>query len=694
MRLCTLLLLASATFAQGLVLPEGTRERDPIALGEHRVEAKIQDQLAAVTVEQTFRNKTGLQLEGTYLFPLPEGASVSDFAMTMGGKMVTGEILDADRARSIYRSIVQRSRDPGLLEYLGKGLFRARVFPIEPDGEIKIRLNYQQILPETGGATEFRYPLRNRMRAGSVLVDLQYQSSVDLKTVFCPSHSVSVERGGERTARVTYESSRRRPERNMVVYFGRNEDELGFSLLSHKPGAEDGTFLSVFAPKVAVRPDRAIPRDVLYILDRSGSMQGEKMRQAKRALQYGVGLLRKQDRFNLIAFASDWRHFKREFVPATDAARKQAGGWIARLDARGGTALEAALASGLRRGTKERLFLVVLLTDGRPTVGIKDPETILEQVKKANKFDARVFTFGVGEDLDVRLLDRIAEATRGARDYVAPDEEIATVTGRFFRKIDQPVLADLEVEFGEGVGQIYPRRLPDLFAGDQLILLGRYAKAGARTVRVSGTCGGGRMTYEFGVTFLDKEHSSYLPRLWAQRKVAFLLDEIRLHGPNKELVDEIRELGVRYSLVTPYTAGLVVDEHGRPNGGVPPGLRAPTDPEAPPPPPSDSGGASGPTTPGSPVFYSKELKKAKRDAVIRDSARIKAIADKTFRMDARGRWVDAAWDETTEPKVIEAFSDAYFDLIDKSEKIAKYLALGERVLFVFEGKPYEIVPEK
>jgi Ca-activated chloride channel family protein len=690
MRLCILLLFASTTFAQGLVLPEGTRGSDPIALGEHRVEAKIQDRLAAVTVEQVFKNRTGLQLEGTYLFPLPEGASVSDFAMTMGGKMVRGEILDADRARSIYRSIVQQTRDPGLLEYLGRGLFRARVFPIEPDGEVRIRLSYQQILPETGGAVEFRYPLRNRMRAGSVLVDLRYESSVDLKTIFCPSHQVSVEREGERTARVTYESTRRRPERNMVVYFGRSEDEIGFSLLSHKPATEEGTFLSVFAPKLAVRPEEAIPRDVLYLLDRSGSMQGEKMRQAKRALQYGVGLLRKQDRFNLIAFASDWRHFKPEFVPATDAAKKQAGGWIARVDARGGTALEAALASGLRRGSKGRLFLVVLLTDGRPTVGIKDTETILEQVKKANRFDARVFTFGVGEDLDVRLLDRIAEATRGERDYVAPNEEIATVTGRFFRKIDQPVLTDLKVEFGEGVGQIYPRRLPDLFAGGQLVLMGRYAKGSSRTVRVSGRRGAERLIYEFRVTFMDEEHSPYLPRLWAQRKVAFLLDEIRLHGPDTELVNEIRDLALRYSLVTPYTAGLVVEGHRGPSGGVPPGLRAPTDPEPPPPP----GAVSGPTTPGSPIFSSKELKKAKQDAVIRESDWIKVVADKTFRMDEKGRWVDAAWDKRTEPKVIEAFSDAYFDLIDRSEKIARYLALGKRVLFVLEGKPYEIVPDE
>jgi Ca-activated chloride channel family protein len=692
MRLCTLLLLASTTFAQGLVLPEGTRGSDPIALGQHRVEAKIEDQLAAVTVEQVFTNKTGRRLEGTYLFPLPEGASVSDFAMTMGGKMVRGEILDAKRARSIYRAIVERSRDPGLLEYLGRGLFRARVFPIEPDGEIKIRLRYQQILPETRGATEFRYPLRNRMRAGSVLVDLRYEGSVDLKTIFCPSHRVSVERKGERTARVTYESTRRRPERNMVVYFGRSEDEIGFSLLSHKPGAEDGTFLSVFAPRLTVRPEEAIPRDVLYILDRSGSMQGEKMRQAKRALQYGVSLLRKQDRFNLIAFASDWRHFKPEFVPATDQLKKQAGGWIARVDARGGTALEAALASGLRRGSKDRLFLVVLLTDGRPTVGIQDPETILEQVKKANKFAARVFTFGVGEDLDVRLLDRIAEATRGARDYVAPNEEIATVTGRFFRKSDQPVLTDVKVDFGQGVGQIYPRRLPDLFAGGQLVLLGRYLDGGARTVRVSGRRGTETLIYDFGVTFVNEEHSPYLPRLWAQRKVAFLLDEIRLHGTNKELVDEIRDLGLRYSLVTPYTAGLVLEGPRRPNGGVPPGFRAPTDPE-PPPPPAASGAPAGPTTPGSPIFFSKELKKAKRDAVIRESAWIKEVGDKTFRMDDRRRWVDAAWDKVTEPERIEAFSKAYFDLIDKSEKIAKYLALGERVLFVFEGNAYEIVPD-
>jgi len=709
MRLALLLLLCGTALANGIFVESTppTREQPlpPVRLKDHRVTATILDRIADVTVEQVFFNHSHAVLEGTYLFPLPRGAVVGEFAMTMGDRLVEGEVLEAGRAREIYNSIVRRRRDPGLLEYVGRSLFRARVFPIAPRKELRVRLSYQQVLPESAGTIELRYPLAskrlNHSAVESVVIDARFESAVDLKSVYSPSHRVAVMRDGERKARVTFEQGNVAADRDFVVFFGRSPDAVGFSLLSSKPAGRDGTFLAVLAPRLALDESDIVPKDLVYVVDVSGSMEGPKLAQAKKALRHGIELLREGDRFNVVAFSSDWKASWNELRAATGGAKQAAGSWIDGLQASGSTGLEAALSHALRMGDPERLFLVVLVTDGLPTVGIKKPDRILARVRDGNRAKARVFTFGVGYDLDVKLLDRIAEATGGERAYVAPHERIDAVTARFFRRVDRPLLTDVSVEFGPGLVQVYPKRMPDLFAGGQVVLLGRYAEAGSRTIRVRGKHRGQDVLYEYRGSLADSPKAPYLERLWAHRKIAFLLDEIRLHGENKELRDEVIALATRHAIVTPYTAGLVVEPENRsrafggggafrgPHGSVPAGLRGPSDPD---PPSAAAGGPAAPTTPGGPAsFSSRKLKTRKKDAVARDERDVRTAVDKTFKRDPEGRWVDTAWDGKGETKKIEAFSEAYFALIEKDDRIARYLAVDERLVFVYEGTVYEIV---
>jgi Ca-activated chloride channel family protein len=715
MRVALLFLLCGTALANGIIVestPPSTPERQPlppVRLQAHRVTATIRDRVANVTVEQVFFNHSPAVLEGTYLFPLPRDAVVGEFAMTMGDRLVEGEVLEASRAREIYNSIVRRRRDPGLLEYVGRSLFRARVFPIAPQKELRVRLSYQQVLEEKAGTIELRYPLAskrlNHSAVESVVIDVGFESSVDLKSVYSPSHPVAVDRNGERNARVTFERGNVTADRDFVVFFGRSPDALGFTLLSSKPAERDGTFLAVLAPRLALDKSDIVPKDVVYVLDVSGSMEGEKLAQAKQALRHGIELLRESDRFNVVAFSSDWTALRSGLGRATERAKQAANGWIDNLQASGSTGLEAALSHALRMGERERLFLVVLLTDGLPTVGIKQPAAILERVKEANRARARVFTFGVGYDLDVKLLDRIASVTGGERDYVAPHERIDAVTARFFHRVDRPLLTDVQVELGPGLVQVYPKRMPDLFAGGQVVLLGRYKGSGSRTIRVRGKHRGKEMVYEYEGRLSDAHGTPYLERLWAHRKIAFLLDEIRLQGENPELRQEVIALATLHAIVTPYTAGLVVEPENRPfrgpSGGVPAGLRDPSDPEPPPPPPSDAGtpNSGPPTTPGGgpppaaagPASSSKKLQDEKKNAVRKSERDVQTIDDKTFKRDAKGRWVDTAWDGKTKTKKIEAFSDAYFALLEKDDRIARYLAVGERVVLEYEGKVYEIV---
>ncbi len=716
------------------------RRVPPVRLKGHSVTASLNDRIASVTVEQVFHNHSGRQLEGTYLFPLPEGAVVSKFAMTMFGKMVQGEIIERNKARAIYESIVRRRRDPGLLEYMGRGLFRARVFPIEAHKDLTIRISYQQVLPEDGGTIEFRYPLAtDRMNTSvveNVNVNLEVQSSVDIKTIYSPSHTIEIKRDGEKGGRVSFERTRQRQDRDFLLYIGRSPDAVGFSLQSHKEAGKDGTFMAVFAPRMRVEAKDRVPKDVIYVVDKSGSMAGPKMDQAKKALQYGVRMLRKGDRFNVLSFSSNIYPFRDALVDATKEMKEAAVKHIEGLEPAGGTNIDGALQQALAMRKGERLFMVVFLTDGKPTFEERNPDKIVANVKAANSANTRIFTFGVGYDLDVHLLDRIAETTNGTRDYVAPGEDIEVVTGRFFRKVDQPVLSDVKLELGSGVYDVYPKRLPDLFAGGQVTIFGRYKEAGDKTLLLRGKLGAREIVYEHNSNFTAKDGADYLPRLWAHRKVAFLLDDIRLRGQNKELVDEIIRLATRYAIVTPYTAGLVVEESElegrvgrnqpadarlrRARGDRKPGSRwgrggskslgglLPSSPGI--------GGGSGGRMPApAPEAKSKvaedseRLKNLKREGGVSHGeadkggkddglgavrALVKTAGGKTFQLRADGVWIDKAYDGTKETTKVEAWSPAWFDLLQKSDKLAKILAVADKLIFVHGDVAYEISAPK
>jgi len=571
----SLFLLAPEAHGNGILMT-GSGARAPtdarqtqVRLQSHRVAVKITDQVAHVTVEQVFRSRARRQLEGTYVFPLPEGAVVSDFAMTMAGKMVKGEVIEARRARRIYEGIVRRRRDPGLLEYLGRGLFRARVFPIEPGKDLTIRLSFQQVLHDDAGTLEFRYPLATDRMNGApvqdVLVKVDIESRVDLKAVYSPSHKLEVKREGERKAQASFESHAKPQKHDFLLYVGRSPEAVGFSLLSHKEPAKDGTFMAVLAPQNEVAADERAGRDVVFVLDTSGSMQGAKIQQARRALAYGVRTLTEKDRFNVVGFASGVRSWRGSLVPWSEAARDAALLWILGLEAAGGTNIEQALRDALGMAQPDRRCMVVFLTDGKPTVGIREPALLVSRVMEANRRRARVFTFGVGYDLDVKLLDKIAASSRGVRDYVAPHEDIEVVTGRFFRKVAQPVLTDVTLDLGDGVYDVYPKHIDDLFSGTQVVVFGRYRKGGDRSVVLKGMLDGQAKAYGYTTKLRTDEPGApagadYLERLWANRKVAYLLDAIRLNGETKEVRDEVIQLATAHSIVTPYTSGLVVEE--------------------------------------------------------------------------------------------------------------------------------------
>lgn len=692
-----------------------------VVLARHDVAAVLHGRLADVTVDQTFRNQSSARLEGVYLFPLPDDAVVARFSMTMGGRLVEGQMLAADEARRVYESIVRRRRDPGLLEYAGRGLYRASVYPIEPRGEIHVRLSYQQVLREDADTLEFRYPLATDRLNGEpvdrVAMDVLVDDDADVRALYSPTHSVVVERDGERRAHVTWARAGGRQDRDFLLYVGHGRDAVGLTLVSDKPGAEDGTFLAVLAPRVTVPAGERAPRDVVFALDVSGSMEGEKLENAQKAIAAGIDRLRPIDRFGVIAFSTSVVQWRDGLVAADAAAKTAAVRWLLDRPATGGTDIEGALLRALDARSQGRLMLVVFVTDGRPTVGATDAEDIVRHATRANPSKARVFIFGVGSDLNVGLLDSVAEATGGAREYVTGGEDLRLATARFYTRVDDPVMADVHVDFGPGVYDVYPRHIPDIYAGGQVVLFGRYRGAGARDLTLTGTVAGAAVSWRYAGSFRSDAGPVVLPRLWAQRKIAYLLDEIRLHGAAEELTKEVIRLGTRFAIVTPYTSSLVTDDaelEPRVAGGSvreprdpspPPFLGEPTTPTTPPSPTTPrqaKGPKTRPATPTArapapdPISESERLKRAKEVDSAEDTGAggrvVKSAGGRTFVLDRTGRFVDTRWDGKAATMGVAAFSPAWFDWVAKGDAYAAILALGPRVLFVDDGVAYEIMP--
>ncbi|MBI5368416.1 MAG: VWA domain-containing protein [Planctomycetes bacterium] len=702
--LVALLALAPpAACAQGLLIPEdapdgaaGPAARPAFATRRHRVTVDVRDQVARTHIEQTFVNLSDRESEATYHFPVPLGAALGGFRMRAGGKPVATRLYPKDEARRIYESIVARRRDPALLECLGRTLIQARVFPIPAHGEQKIEIDYDEILPADAGLCRYSYPLSlERLSARpleEVAIAVRIEAAGALKNIYSPSHTIALHRHGEHRADVSYEECRTLPEQDFVLYFGVADGPLGVHLLTWADGGGDGWFLLLAAPPTAPGEDAIVPKDVAFVLDTSGSMAGEKLEQARHSLAYCINSLRPQDRFTVVAFNTAITPFDEKLVAATPARIGDALAFVRRLTAAGGTNIDEALGSALAAlapgagGT--RPAFVLFLTDGLPTVGEQNPAAIVKHVAAANAASARVFTFGVGDDVNAHLLDQVAAQSRGVSEYVRPQEDIEIKVSAFFAKVGAPVLTEVKLEIaGVRAYDVYPKALPDLFVGTQLVLCGRYAGSGRGTLRLGGRTAAGTREFVAEAGFPQAGGGEEaLPRLWAARKIGYLLDEIRLHGKAKELVDEVIELSRRFGIITEYTSFLI-EEDGLASAAA---LRESAERRI--------AEAFEQQTGGWAVAQAQNARAnaeqsctgnmnwiIQADGSVRRVSGVRRIDGRTFYRRG-GAWVDAAVNGTLPVEEVAAFSPEYFELNRSDEGVARIQALGQEVLYVKDGK--------
>ncbi len=661
----------------------------------HNVTVTIDHQVAQTRIDQTFVNDSDWQLEGTYIFPLPEDAAISDFAMYVDGKRMEGQILDRQQARQIYEDIVRRQRDPALLEYLGRGAFQARIFPILPHAERRVEISYSQILKMENGLVKYVYPLSTEkfspQPVGSVSVNVDLKAPQALKAIYSPTHNVSVARDGDYKAKIGYEASNVKPDRDFVLYYSVSADDIGATLLSYKPDANgDGFFVLLVNPKVQVERQKVVAKDVILVLDTSGSMSGEKIVQARNALKFVLNQLQPDDRFNVITFATGLVSYAPgKLVPASE--RGDAIRFVDKIQASGSTNINRALLEALAAADQERPTIVIFLTDGQPTVDETNTERILENVKQNARRNVRLFTFGVGDDVNTLLLDSLSERQRGASAYVRPGEDIEETISSFYAKVSTPVLSDLQIDFG-GVEtyDVFPYPLPDLFAGTQLALAGRYKNGGAATVTLRGNVNAQAQKYAFeDLSFARDGGDSFIAPLWATRKIGYLLSQIRLHGENKEAVDEIVALAIRYGIVTPYTSFLIQEDADVWTQEGRTAASSAVQQNAPPP-------AAAPTSGAGAVGMSQanqEMKDANA-APSSGDGKLKHAGDKAFIL-RNGVWTDTTFvPEKMTPTKIPFGSAQYFDLHTQHPEWNKYVAVGQQVIFVVDGVAYEITPAR
>ncbi len=561
------MLLPSLSWGQGFLIPT-QRNLSPLAIKYHRVQVNIQDRAARTTVTQVFKNHTHRVLEATYIFPVPKGATVSNFVLYINGKPKRGKVLVKERARSIYLSIVRRMQDPGLLEYMGGRLFRARVYPIPRHGEQRITISFTQMVPYASGMHRFVYPLKTRHKVQTTLKDftmsVKLKSKTPLKSIYSPTHKVSLARKGDNLALVGFERSKARLDRDFVLYYAVSPKDLGLNMLSYRTEQKDGYFLMMLTPKVSHSSREIAGKNITFVLDTSGSMSGKKMKWAKRALQICLKKLNPKDHFNVIRFSTDVEAMHRAMKPANPKNIKRAVAFVERMEAAGGTAIDEALKLALQQKPKgDGVSLVVFLTDGHPTIGETTPSAIVKNSKINNRYKARLFTFGIGTEINTNLLDKMAQISGGTGDYVKPNKEIQQHISNFYDKVRYPVLSSIKLSVGKGIRlyDMYPKSIPDLFRGGQITLFGRYRGKGAVAISLNGKVGGKNKRYVFETQFPQTSNDhSFVSRLWANRKVAYLLDHIRLKGMNSELKAEVIRLSKKFGIVTPYTSYLVVED--------------------------------------------------------------------------------------------------------------------------------------
>jgi len=710
-----LILLPAVATAQGLMIPRCAEPRGDVAIrcipdrgGVERtrsdVKVELRDGVLRYEVEERFINRGGAFGEADYVFPLPKGAAFRDLKLSIDGQLVSGETMNAADARRIYEDIVRRHKDPALVEWLGHGMLRTRIFPFNAGEERRIVVRFEQVAPREGDALRVDYfrgprtaalgsdrPVDRREPPGDSRLSLTYRAGGDLGEAYSPTHEIDVERDGA-TRRVSVRGS---GSDVTVLVALRRSSAAAVAMLANARRGEDGYALITVTPPAGIA-SRRLPRDITLVLDVSGSMAGRKLDQAKAAGRQLLRTLGAQDRFRIIDFGTDVRSFRDAYSAATDDDIRAAERYLENLEANGSTNISGALEEALRiRGgwtakdgmeqpASGRMALVLFMTDGAATVGERDPLQIAARAAKL-RGEARVFSFGIGQDVNIGLIEQLALEGRGTPHFVKPEENVERVVGLVANQLRAPLLTDVRVTIDGPVrlSRMYPTTPVDIFAGEDLVLLARYDGSGTANIIVRGRSGDREVSWTTERVFPREEFENvFVPRLWATQRLGWLVSEKRRNGGNAEIDGEIRRLGEQFGIPTEFTSYLVL-EPGMVAQGT---IRRDAQPVRAASGAGGMGAAAAPAVQFADARKAAEMRAAKSMAAAEMSSSdslaapdMKKVGAKMFRQN-QGTWTDAALKPGLRVYKVKAYSRTYFTLLEKLPELRESLSVGEKVV--------------
>jgi Ca-activated chloride channel family protein len=678
--------------------PPPCGQREQVVRTGRDVRVVLDGRILRYEVTERWTNHGSRIGEADYVLPLPRGAAFEDLALEIDGEMVTGEALGAGEARRIYEEIVRRQRDPALVEWMDLGVLRTRIFPIQPGETRTVVVRFRAVAEREGDALRVDVPAprgNGTMSSGTTLT-FSWPQADEFGDTWSPTHRAVQTRDGSRRALHVSEATGT-VTLLVPVRAGRS---AALSVLAHAPDRNEGYALITLTPPI--RAAAAMARDVTFVLDVSGSMSGGKIEQARAAGRQLLNSLGASDRFRLIAFSGDVQEFRDGWAPVTPTDRRAAERWLNELGASGGTNIAGALERALEtRAMAGRLGLVLFLTDGAPTVGERRGDVLAARAAEL-RGTRRIFTFGLGADVNAALLERLALDGAGTAHFVRPEEDVERVVGVVAQRITRPVATNLRIR-AEGVRlhAVQPAGRLDLFAGQELTVLARYTGASeSGRVLITGETPEGPVTWSVDARFPARRTAdAFVGRLWATQRVGWLSAERRRNGANAEVDGEMRALGEKWGIPTELTSYLVLEpgmvaNNAQVGGGPMPTTDAPTrrgerdrvgrDMRS-----SGSSSGAGVASPAAPPPSAFEAAKAAAEMrsarsvgellADRDDSALRRTANRVFAL-RDSVWVDTRAEAAGARRVtVKPFSPAYFALIDGVSELREILAIGERV---------------
>jgi len=542
-------------------------QRGQLPLMEQRIHVTIDNQMAITTLEQTFSNPNDSTEEGAYRFPLGEKASVQEFGLTgSDGVRRVGSIEEKHDAEAIYQNAQDMNAQPAIAQQSDPNSFETKIGSIPAHSRTKVDLTYTEILPYHMGKVQYSIPMnvksiqQKSMDVVAVTIDLKDQK--EIVEVKSPTHPISAKKVDAHHWQITFERSAYLPDADFQLNYEVKAQRMGFNFLSTQPDKNDkGYFMLMLAPQEVVDASDIVARDIVFVMDVSGSMGGYKIQQTKDAFNYFVDQLNSDDRFGIISFNDGITNWKPLLVSAAPQMRLEAKSFINQLESGGGTNIFDALGAARQMfsGGKSSKA-IVFLTDGEPTAGQTDPGTIAKNMRQSNTQNIRTFVFGVGENVCTQLLDTLALENSGEAVYVHENEQLQAKLSSFYETISKPLLVDLGLDWGNiEVSDCYPSKLPNLYKGSQIMVLGRYKQGGATKVKVSGTLNGSLQEFPVEAAFAkETPENKVVARLWAKAKADSLIQEMRAYGESTDKKNEVIKLSKSFQFTTPFTSFVSV----------------------------------------------------------------------------------------------------------------------------------------